>query len=94
MLERSLVISSVTDLLVNCSLSLRREPGPSGELRHVVFIQYNWGGDTISTRCVFNRTGVTVNRDGKRKQHERNDYKRGLIISQDAPQKPTDSYLP
>lgn len=56
-----------------------------GVLRHIVFIQYNWGGDTISTRCVFNRPGVTVNRDGKRKQHERNDYKRGLIISQDAP---------
>ena len=84
MLERSLVISSVIDLLANCCLSLHSALGPTGELRHIVFIQYNWGGDTISTRCVFNRTGVMVSRDGKiRKQQERADCGSGLIPSQD-----------
>lgn len=84
MLERSLVISSVIDLLANCCLSLHSALGPTGELRHIVFIQYNWGGDTISTRCGFNRTGVMVSRDGKiRKQQERADCGSGLIPSQD-----------
>lgn len=82
-LERSLVISSVTDPLANCCLSLRSALGPVGELRNIVFIQYNWGGDTISTRCVFNRTGVMVSRDGERKQQERADCGSGLIPSQD-----------
>lgn len=47
MLERSLVISSVIDLLANCCLSLRSARGPTRELRHVVLIQHNRGGDTF-----------------------------------------------
>ena len=49
---------------------------------------YNWGRDTISARCVFNRTGVMVSRDGKRKQHERAECGSGLIPSQDDDPRP------
>lgn len=46
------------------------------------------GRGHISARCVFNRTGVMVSRDGKRKQRERADCGSGLIPSQDDDPRP------
>ena len=57
--------------------------GTSGGAQEHCVYTVQLGGDTISTRCVFNRTGVMVSRDGERKQQERADCGSGLIPSQD-----------